>query len=71
MLQSLRKISIIHPSKEDKFESKKILEIYDTHYNDALHKVMSLRAGAEYFVTKNVRDFVCFNDINIKKPDEL
>jgi predicted nucleic acid-binding protein len=71
VLQSVKKISIVHASKEDKIEAKKLLLKYSTHYNDALHKVIAVRVHVDYFVTKNVRDFICFEDLIIKKPDEL
>lgn len=71
VLQSVKKINIVLASQEDKLEAKRLLKLYSTHYNDALHKVIAVRYHVNYFVTSNVRDFICFKDIIVKKPDEL
>jgi predicted nucleic acid-binding protein len=71
ILKTAKKVNIVKASIEDKKEAKKILLNYSTHYNDALHKVISTRCEAKYFVTSNIRDFICFEDLQIKKPDEL
>jgi predicted nucleic acid-binding protein len=71
LLESVRKIKVIKTSENDKLEAKNIIKTHRTHYNDALHKVIAVRSSVDYFVTRNVRDFICFKDIIIKLPDEL
>ena len=68
LFKKSKKIKILKVNNED---IKKAKEIKETHFNDALHKVLSKRNGDVYFVTKNIKDFVCFKDINVKRPDEL
>jgi len=68
---SNKKILIEKTSEKDKKQAHTLLKTNNTHFNDALHKVIAKRLETTFFVTKNIKDFKCFQDINIKKPDEL
>ena len=71
LFDKISKINIIKVNEEDISKAKEIIKLKKTHYNDALHKVISKRNNDFYFVTKNIKDFICFDDINLRKPDEL
>lgn len=71
LCESHRKISVEKTSEADKEIARKLLLLYETHFNDALHKVLAVNAGADCIVTKNIRDFKCFDDIDVRMPDEL
>jgi predicted nucleic acid-binding protein len=62
-------IDEIHDS--DCITANELIKSYSTHYSDALHKTIAKRNNVRYIVTKNIKDFECFKDINIVKPDEL
>ena len=71
LCESHRKISVEKTSEADKEAALKLLSLHETHFNDALHKVLAVNAGADCIVTKNIKDFKCFADISILRPDEL
>jgi predicted nucleic acid-binding protein len=71
LFEKKSKIKILKVNNNDINKAKEIVKSKKTHFNDALHKVISKRNEDSYFVTKNTKDFICFNDINLKKPDEL
>ncbi|MCF7872290.1 type II toxin-antitoxin system VapC family toxin [Candidatus Woesearchaeota archaeon] len=71
LLKNANKIRICKYSQKEVEDAKKLAENYETHRNDALHKLLAKRENVDYLVTKNVKDFVCFTDIIIKKPREL
>jgi predicted nucleic acid-binding protein len=52
------------PDEHDRMEARQL----PTHFADALHYVLACRYGADYLVTKNIKDFP-FD--NIRRPDEL
>ena len=61
-------ISVKH-TEEDIAEAKKN---NPGHFQDELHGMLALRAGADYIVTRNTPDFRKFKDrIQIVKPEEL
>ena len=61
-------ISIKH-TEEDIAEAK---NNNTTNFQDELHGMLALRAGADYIVTRNTQDFRKFKDrIQIVKPEEL
>lgn len=64
------KLRIVEMTEEDKKTARQLLETYLTHYSDALHKTLAEKAGARHIITRNVKDFVCFQDISIRTPDE-
>lgn len=64
-----QKIIKIEHTQEDLDVAKKI---NPEHFQDELHGMLALRAGADYIVTRNVEDFNNFKDkINIVKPEKL
>lgn len=71
ILKACNKICIDKTLDSDKILANEIIKTYNTHYSDALHKVIAKRNNARYLVTKNIKDFICFNDIIIVKPDEI
>lgn len=71
LLNSRKKIQIVNVREEEKAVANMLIKKYDTHYNDALHKIVAKRIGVDFIVTKNVKDFICFEDVVVKKPDEL
>jgi len=70
-LDSKKKIKIVNVCREDKRLASQLVQQYETHYNDALHKVVAKKLNVEFIVTKNVKDFICFEDVKVRKPDEL
>ena len=40
-------------------------------YNDALHKVIACRANVDGILTRNIKDFECFDDIAVWRPDDI
>ena len=61
-------ISVKH-TEEDIAEAKKN---NPANFQDELHGMLALRAGADYIVTRNTSDFKKFKDrIQIVKPEEL
>jgi predicted nucleic acid-binding protein len=71
LFEKKMKIKILKVDKDDINKAKEIIITKKTHFNDALHKIISKKNNDSYFVTKNIKDFICFNDINLRKPDEL
>lgn len=71
LFEKKSKIKILKINKDDINKAKEIIKSKNTHFNDALHKIVSKRNEDSYFVTKNIKDFICFNDINLKKLDDL
>lgn len=42
------------------------------HFQDELHGILAIKSGADYIVTRNVKDFQSFEKkIKIVKPEEL
>ncbi len=54
----------------DLAHAQDIVRTHQTHFADALHKTIAKRHGADILVTKNIKDFRCFTDIPIMRPDE-
>lgn len=55
----------------DHITALEIIKNHPTHYADALHKTIAKRNNVRYFVTKNIKDFACFNDIIVMRPDAI
>ena len=62
-----KKIIRLPIKKEDKEKAKDFLQY--THHNDAIHAAAFLSSGANYFITRNTKDFLFLK--NVKRPDEL
>ena len=59
----------INYTEEDIAEAKKN---NPNHFQDELHGMLALRAGADYIVTRNTKDFENFKGkISVVKPEEL
>ena len=71
LLKGLRKLCMENVQGSDHDEADKAEKDGLTHYADAVHKAVAKRSGARFLVTKNVRDFTCFTDIDVRRPDEL
>jgi len=42
------------------------------NWTDALHALLAIKSGADYFVTRNIKDFLNFQDsINIVFPENI
>jgi predicted nucleic acid-binding protein len=46
-------------------------KLISSHYQDALHQILAKRGGAKYLVTRNVQDFTCDSDLQIKFPENI
>jgi len=68
ILDSAGKLDILKNTSEESRQAKLVSQ---THYNDALHYFIAKRAGVDCLVTSNVRDFSWFNDLMVKRPDDL
>ena len=63
-----KKILVTHTEKD--VQKAKVKNPY--HYQDELHGILALKAGADYIVTRNIKDFQHFRDrINVTKPEFL
>ena len=65
------KLEIVPSTFEDRLLARKEMSGKKTHYNDALHKVLSAKSKADIFVTNNIKHFKCFSDLVVRRPDEL
>ena len=65
LLKNQNKVQICTIKQEHKREARKL----QTHYADALHKVLAKSSNA-VLVTKNTKDYP-FTDIIVKMPDEI
>ena len=71
LLNDSKKLVSCIVTDNDIAKAKLLTAQYKTHFSDALHKVLFIKSGAKILVTQNVRDFVCFHDIKVLKPDAL
>jgi predicted nucleic acid-binding protein len=71
VLTTAHKLYIDNTLDSDRITAIELIKHYKTHYSDALHKVIAKRNNVRYIVTKNIKDFKCFTDINIMRPEEL
>jgi predicted nucleic acid-binding protein len=71
LLSGNRKLVPAKVLEEDLAEAKKLSFLFSTHYNDILHKAICKRMKADYLVTKNTKDFICFKDIRIRSADDF
>ena len=63
-----KKVVTIQHTKEDIEKAKEMSE----HFQDALHVILAVKAGAKFLITRNVKDFLPFrNFIEIKLPKYL
>ncbi|USN45753.1 MAG: hypothetical protein H6502_01315 [Candidatus Woesearchaeota archaeon] len=63
-----KKILVAH-SEED---IKKAKEQNPDNFQDELHGILALKSGADYIVTRNIKDFKHFEDrIKVTKPEFL
>jgi predicted nucleic acid-binding protein len=68
LLESAHKLEIVKSTTSDINSAKLIIT---THYNDALHYLLAKRAHVECIVTSNIKDFSWFDDLSVKRPDDL
>lgn len=58
--------------KEDKERAQGIVRERKTPFNDTLHVVIANRMKADYFITRNVKDFIELQDfVKILLPEHL
>ncbi len=63
-----KKVVTVEHTKEDIEKAKEMSE----HFQDALHVLLAVKAGAKFLVTRNIKDFLPFrNLIEIKLPEYL
>ncbi|MHA1829509.1 MAG: type II toxin-antitoxin system VapC family toxin [Candidatus Heimdallarchaeaceae archaeon] len=63
------KIITVKHTEEDIEKAK---ELNPEHFQDALHALLAIKAGAECVVTRNLSDFACTNHlIQAKLPEQL
>ena len=58
----------INYTERDVAEARKISP---EHYHDALHGILAHKAGADFIVTRNVKDFMCVSHLVPSKPPEF
>jgi len=70
LIKTLKKqdsIIIVKTNSQDLLKSKEY-----KNWTDALHIILAIKAGADYFVTRNTKDFLNFqNSINIVLPENI
>jgi predicted nucleic acid-binding protein len=71
LLKNSHKLFIDRVQDSDHITANELVKVYNTHYSDALHKAIAKRNNVRYIVTKNIKDFECFDDINAARPDEI
>ena len=68
MLEFLKKkIVMIYQTQEDVDEATKLSP---ANFSDALHAVLAKKSGAEYLITRNLKDFSQFSSYIKAKPPE-
>jgi len=64
-----KKIVMVYKTEEDIIEAKKLSA---TNFNDALHAVLAKKYGADYLITRNLKDFEEFSShIQSKAPENI
>jgi len=71
LLKKSNKLIIDAVFNSDHITATESVRFYSTHYSDALHKAIAKRNNVRYLITKNIKDFACFKDINVMRPDDL
>ena len=71
LLKNSHKLFIDKVQDSDHITANELVKLYNTHYSDALHKAIAKRNNVRYIITRNIRDFKCFDDVNIMRPDEI
>lgn len=70
LIKTLKKhdsLLIVRTSSQDLSKSRKY-----KNKPDALHAILAIKASADYFVTRNIKDFLDFQDsINIIFPENI
>jgi len=62
-LKENNNLTFVTSIEEDNVKTNKIVKERKTSFNDTKHAIMANRAKADYFVTRNVKDFEDLNDI--------
>ena len=71
-LSELNKLVRVESTKEELKLARKICRERATCFNDTLHAIIANRANAEFFVTRNIKDFVKLQDfVKIIVPESL
>jgi len=64
-----KKIVMVSKTQEDIKEAQKLS---NTNFSDALHAVLAKKAGADYLITRNIRDFEAFSSyIEARTPEDI
>jgi hypothetical protein len=71
LLKNSDKLIIDAVLDSDHIIANELTKIHQTHYSDALHKVIAKRNKARYLVTRNIKDFACFTDLIVVRPDDI
>ncbi len=61
------KIVKISKTEEDEINAKK----YSTHFHDILHEILAKKAGATIFITRNIKDCINIDGLEIKLPENI
>ena len=71
-LKENNNLTFVTSIEEDNVKTNKIVKERKTSFNDTKHAIISNRAKADYFVTRNIRDFENLNDlVNPVYPESL
>ena len=62
------KFKIVSFTNDDISEA---IKIEQTDLEDNIQYVISQKAGCAYFITNNIKDYRCFNNINVLKPEKI
>jgi predicted nucleic acid-binding protein len=64
-----KKVVMVTKTEEDIAEAQKMSE---TNFSDALHAALAKKSGADYLITRNVKDFELFSSyIKPRTPEDI
>jgi predicted nucleic acid-binding protein len=67
-LESMNKLIMVAKDYDDAIKAKSL----PTHYSDAMHIVLAMKAGAEFFVTRNIQHYLNMGHlIKVVLPENL
>lgn len=71
-LEDKNKIIKIVPKREEREIARKIVKERNTPFNDTLHALLAKNSGSDYFITRNIKDFLELQDfVKILLPEHL
>ena len=62
-LKETNNLIFVISTKEDNLRTKNIVKNRKTSFNDTKHAIVASKTKADYFVTRNIKDFEDLNDL--------